>query len=428
MHKIIHQISFVTNTAIISLMTCLIAGAETHYVVPTGTPGANPVPNYTNWAEAATNIQDAANVATHGDVVLVTNGNYTSTNEITAPLQYASDSITIRSVNGRDFTSVNGQGTHRCFLITNCTVLDGFTITNGYASSGGGCYIECGKVYNCLIANNRSTISGGGIYAHATGGGAPLITNCIIRGNICTNDGTTYCLGGGAHIDNVGVTMVGCKIYGNLLSNLNNSSYGGGIVASWFSVISNCVIYGNSSYGNNSDNSAAYINGGSRAYNCLVFSNTVIAGSAVYSRCPDGANNYIQNLTIVDNNCLGLNLMAVAPYTNYVQNTISYFNTGAISNLSISGPAVISNCCFAPTSAAASATAAGLNIESNPLFVDTGNQNYRLQANSPCINAGQNQDWMTNSVDLDGRTRIRYGTVDMGAYEWICNGTVYTFR
>lgn len=43
------------------------------------------------------------------------------------------------------------------------------------------------------------------------------------------------------------------------------------------------------------------------------------------------------------------------------------------------------------------------------------------------VNAGTNQSWMTNSYDLDGRKRIRYGTVDMGAYEMIYGGTLYRF-
>ncbi|HON07778.1 MAG TPA: choice-of-anchor Q domain-containing protein, partial [Verrucomicrobiota bacterium] len=57
------------------------------------------------------------------------------------------------------------------------------------------------------------------------------------------------------------------------------------------------------------------------------------------------------------------------------------------------------------------------NIDSAPLFVDLSNGNLRLQSNSPCINAGDN-DYVSASIDLDGRPRIVDGTVDMGAYEF----------
>ena len=44
------------------------------------------------------------------------------------------------------------------------------------------------------------------------------------------------------------------------------------------------------------------------------------------------------------------------------------------------------------------------------------------------MNAGTNVAWMNTAVDLDGRTRLRYGTVDMGAYELINAGTLYGVR
>lgn len=48
--------------------------------------------------------------------------------------------------------------------------------------------------------------------------------------------------------------------------------------------------------------------------------------------------------------------------------------------------------------------------------------NYRLSAGSPCIDAGKNEAWMTSALDLDGNPRIAFGvsspTVDMGAYEY----------
>lgn len=75
------------------------------------------------------------------------------------------------------------------------------------------------------------------------------------------------------------------------------------------------------------------------------------------------------------------------------------------------------------------------NITNDPMFIDKGSGsgmnfnsgNYRLAQDSPCINRGTNNlNWMTNAIDLDGNARIRYGTVDIGAYEIIYEGTIYT--
>ena len=53
---------------------------------------------------------------------------------------------------------------------------------------------------------------------------------------------------------------------------------------------------------------------------------------------------------------------------------------------------------------------------SDPLFVDAANGNYRLQTNSPCIDAGDNQ-LVTSSTDKDGNPRISNRRVVIGAYE-----------
>src|SRR5262249_34532127 len=58
------------------------------------------------------------------------------------------------------------------------------------------------------------------------------------------------------------------------------------------------------------------------------------------------------------------------------------------------------------------------NITNAPLLMDAANSNLRLQADSPCINAGNN-DYVTSTTDLDGNARISGGTVDMGAYELV---------
>ncbi|MEI6789385.1 MAG: choice-of-anchor Q domain-containing protein, partial [bacterium] len=56
----------------------------------------------------------------------------------------------------------------------------------------------------------------------------------------------------------------------------------------------------------------------------------------------------------------------------------------------------------------------------NPQFVDYTNGNYRLLANSPCVNAGTNGFWTAGAVDFDGQRRIypSGGRVDIGAFEF----------
>ena len=71
------------------------------------------------------------------------------------------------------------------------------------------------------------------------------------------------------------------------------------------------------------------------------------------------------------------------------------------------------------------------NFTDPPLFVDPDVGNYRLRRDSPCINAGLNQDdWMHDAVDLDGNPRIDrvHNQVDMGAYEFQYAGTTILVR
>ncbi len=50
----------------------------------------------------------------------------------------------------------------------------------------------------------------------------------------------------------------------------------------------------------------------------------------------------------------------------------------------------------------------------DPMFVDLGNQNFRLQQNSPAINAGVKAGY---TEDLDGRSVTGNGLPDIGAFE-----------
>lgn len=251
------------------LLLCAVAGwADDHYVSPAGTNNSP----YTNWADASTNIQAAVNVTLAGEPVGVTNGTYTLTNQINILTN-----ITLQSVNGTNFTFINGnfpQTINRCVYMTN-GVLDGFTISNGFASggSGGGILISnAGSVLNSVIyrnycSNDAGTVSGGGgIFLYLPNTTASIVSNCAIVSNIVyigTNAGSS--IGGG--IRSRRGTIVASYIAGN-------RAYNSGGIFLDYTLITNCMV---------TDNLATNRGGGSLSFvsmvNCVI-SNNVASGNA----------------------------------------------------------------------------------------------------------------------------------------------------
>ena len=472
--------------AIVVLAVAADCRGATHYVVTNGTPGwIGAVDPYTNWATAGTNIIDVVNTAMTNPasrVVWVTNGTYYPTNVINI-----TNALTLQSVNGRDVTILAGQGsvnTNRCayFSGTGSKTIDGFTITNYYVTGQKGTvYGDDLSVLNCLFINNSNvyTISqtgqGGGLSINYSG----IITNCIFKNNYsdnsggalegfyttslrienCTFDGNLmdakYASGGGAMYFNEckGVTISNCAIVNNRVR-LNGAGiyFGAGGYYTTNRVL-NCSIVGNVA-----TNTTVYdesIGGGilHRVYssksilivaNCSIISNRALAsGGGIYgasitiqdcliaaniaSRTNGGGvwltNSTIENCTIVSN------YAAVSGGGIYINgsgsgtNNIVYYNTagvGANNFTNTAGNTGLHYSCVIP------AVDGARNITNDPSLVNLDGGDYRLKGNSPCVNAGFNQNWMTNAVDLDGRSRIRYGTVDMGAYERINAGVIYT--
>jgi hypothetical protein len=429
-------------TLVLVLSFALNTLAATRYV---DVNGAHPAPPYTDWSTAATNIQDAVDVAASGDLVLVTNGVYAAggrrwfdsgTNRVTL-----TNAVTLQSVNGPAVTLIVGHrvaGTGlaltnaaRCVAIGDSAVLSGFTLTNGqagwgnYPNGGGVAQVRslsvAGVVTNCVLINNLST--------NGAGGGAYRVRliNCQIIGNYagygggacgstlldCTVASNTANYGGGVY----GSTTLGASLATNCTFVRNSSSTAGG--GAHGSTLVNCVLSGNSggqngggAYGGSLNqclvvsNNASAGGGASESTlrNSLVAGNSALTGGGAY-------NITMTNCTVVSNRATNSSGGIGAGGGAWAFNSIICSNTAPAGSNYIG--AKCDYCCIWPEVVIGNST----GITNEPGFLNPAAGNYRLQSNSPCINAGKNY-YVIGATDLDGQPRIQGGTVDIGACEY----------
>ncbi len=238
-----HGIALAVGLFYIFSATAALA-AQTFYVDTANGDGIN---DGSSWESALKNIQQAINVSAPGDTIIVADGTYRDS------ITTDNKAITIQSVNGAEFTIIDGGGTSRCATLGSgsdqtATVLNGFTLTHGYGLNGGG--VKSGTLNNCILTDN-SAESGGGAYfstlnnctlidntADSGGGGAYscALNNCTLIDNTATDFG-----GGGASF----CTLNNCTLTGN------TADFGGGGADSC--TLNNCIVWGNTARGGASD-------------------------------------------------------------------------------------------------------------------------------------------------------------------------------
>jgi len=381
-------------------------------------------------------IQEAIDVAKDGDTVIVLDGTYTGDGN--RDIDFKGKAITVRSENGPENCIIDCQH-HRGFYFSSGeefnSVLDGFTITNGYTNNGGGirCDSSSPTIMNCIFLNNSASYHGGGMYNWSS---SPTLINCTFSENSANRGGgmmntdvwngvgsnptlinCTFSrnsgLGGGMTNDIGSPTLINCTFTNNsgrLAAGMQNHTCSptltnctfsgnwageqGGGMGNWASspMMVNCTF---------SDNTAGDYGGGiytaldssPKLINCILWGNTA----------PSGAE-------------IALRDMIPDPHPSTI--TISYSNVKG-------GPAGVylhPNCTLNWGEG---------NINADPLFVDPCNGDYRLLLGSPCIDAGNKTTIPADTTDLDGdgdttesipwdldgNPRIVGNEVDMGAYE-----------
>lgn len=356
----------------VAVVFVCIGSASAHAAIIHVDDSATGISTGASWQDAFTDLQDALGAAGAGDEIWVAAGTYCPGNDTADSFRLLNGvaiyggfagSETLRSQRDtvRNETILSGSliGMNRCQRVVDVhgcdatALLDGCIITTGYC----GVYISDASpvISNCTIHSHYSQ----GIYCG--GASAPQITGCVIR----DNSQGIECAGTSAPV------IAGCTISGNF------DDFGSGL------------------YGIRSFETAA-----------PTVINSIIAENDSGLGCLGSASLSVVNCTIVANRNYGVGGSATAQTA--ITSSIIWNNTrGAVSSL-------------LSASITYSAVSGGYpgsgNIAADPLFVDAGADNYRLQPDSPCIDRG-NPSLLPVFTDKDGNSRVVNGQVDMGAYE-----------
>lgn len=456
------------------------AGAQDRFV---SEDGAHLEP-FTNWAMASTNLLEAVNLANAapGYTVWISNGTYVLTNRINV-----GDTVVRGAGGSREDVVVSGGGATNCFYLNHAgAVVEDLTVSNGYSTigstgpgahitTGGGTLRNCivgwcqgyypggvevfgrGIVTNCLIVSNTASMNSGGLRIESQFGGTmATVVCCRIEGNVS---------GSGAGVNMSGGTLQDCRIAGNNQTFSSSGQGGGGVMinnsvpSNYFS-IRNCVIEGNTSasYGGGvwnkplstmryientvirSNTSQAYGGGGLCLQSNLAARSCLIANNSFNGTTPSAGgahlldNASLENCTMADNlsATAGAGGLYVAGAAAEICNTIMSSNRlgAAGSDLALAQAGWTNNFRHCCAGAGPELPAAQGNLAEAPGWLDPEAGDYRLRADSPCVNHGTNAPWMATAADLAGGRRIDrvVRAVDIGAYELVPGVTMFIIQ
>jgi hypothetical protein len=197
-------------------------------------------------------IQAGIDAAAPGDTVLVSDGLYTGDGN--RDIDFGGKTVVLKSETGSDYTIIDCEGIsgdpHRGFFFhrgeNNATIVEGFTIKNGYGYDNGQGWTIGGAVYcdssptfvNCVFHQNQASW-GSGMYCLSS---SPQLIECTFSEN-----GYGYTSsGGGLYCKYSSLMLTGCTFKDN---RADEQSPGGGFHC-WLSTatLTNCSFIGNRAY------------------------------------------------------------------------------------------------------------------------------------------------------------------------------------
>jgi hypothetical protein len=307
-----------------------------------------------SWTDAYQDLQAALAAANSGEEIWVAKGTYYPTTGTDQAISFAlKDGVAIYGGFVGGETSRDARD-----WTTNVTILSGDIGTKGDASDNSYHVVSSSDVVSTTILDGFTITAGNAPEGQGSGGGMSNVKSNPTLTNIIFSDNSAFDYGGG-------------------MSNHNSSP-----------ILTNGIF---------TNNSVGEIGGGGGMYNT------------------NSSNPILTNVTFSGNSAVNYGGgMYNKDSTPLIQNSILWGNTA-------NRDSQIYNKNSTPTIRYALIEGSGGSgdniLDTDPLFVNPTEGDYRLQSDSPALDVGNNEYVQEVATDLDGNVRVINGTVDLGAYE-----------
>lgn len=274
------------------------------------------------------------------------------------------------------------------------------------------------RINHCCFEGNKSKNSSGSAYQMLASRGGKItaeITDCVFTDNLSGNYTTTI---GAVYSSEVDVHIERCVFMNNYYRNstetlcmaVHTGTSGGSAINKATTRINNCLFAHNGG--------GVAVHSGQKNYvtanitNCTFYDNNEYIFVHSWDTLYNQPNGYHNDLFI--DNCI-----VWEPGTDIVK---MFYNNDP-DNFSMFGyhinHTLLSLQDSTGVAGSLQAFGDGLLFDQYPEFKDTAAGDFRLEPCSPAVNKGNNLPTLDAGlqVDLDSFTRIKYGIVDMGAYE-----------